>query len=392
MHQPEVQLLSSASTAPGEKDNEDTKEVCPGSRQLFVKDLHGNTRCVDVQQETTVADLTIQLEAEKILPPGGSLMAGSKKLKKTQLMSEVPSNIEVVLALRGGAPAGKLSINVQERKDSKIRAEDLRKKIEEDSGIGKKLSKQQLGRILRNVYKKKFHRVRIYNPSNHKRDYYYDGLKMKVAGTETDGRVAPQEHVDKNVNESVLAKEKIQALEMELSTMKERTSELAAQLAQQSKTIYGLKEENTDLLNKVMAVNEDNDILYKAVSKHTAESFLPSLADFPSDQIFENDRLVQAHNTVVGRGAYGQVCKLHLSDVGTVAVKTYGIERNGQSAVGMSKRHLLKEANMLRALQDIDGVQKLVGIETKGFKKEEGEQWQKDVPRLLKKLYCTRFT
>ncbi|KAI8498312.1 hypothetical protein Bbelb_242560 [Branchiostoma belcheri] len=73
----------------------------------FVLDLHGNTRCVDVQQETTVADLTIQLEAEKILPPGGSLMAGSKKLKKTQLMSEVPSNIEVVLALRGGAPAGK---------------------------------------------------------------------------------------------------------------------------------------------------------------------------------------------------------------------------------------------------------------------------------------------
>ncbi|KAI8503733.1 hypothetical protein Bbelb_187040 [Branchiostoma belcheri] len=52
-------------------------------------DLHGNTRCVDVQQETTVADLTIQLEAEKILPPGGSMMAGSKKLQKEAALVEL---------------------------------------------------------------------------------------------------------------------------------------------------------------------------------------------------------------------------------------------------------------------------------------------------------------
>ncbi|CAH1233192.1 Hypp636 [Branchiostoma lanceolatum] len=101
---PELQPQVSVSTATSEKDNEDVKEVCLGPRQLFVKDLHGNTRCVDVQEETTIAELTLQLETEKILPPGGSLMAGSKKLKKTQLMSEVPSNIEVVLALCGGAP------------------------------------------------------------------------------------------------------------------------------------------------------------------------------------------------------------------------------------------------------------------------------------------------
>ncbi|XP_035658638.1 uncharacterized protein LOC118403891 [Branchiostoma floridae] len=115
------------------------------------------------------------LQREKILPPGGSLFAGPRKLKKSQLMENVPCNIEVVLALNGGAPpkatkpgkrdsvksqTGKLvqswlSGNVIETKGSKVNAEELRRRIEESMPEGHNLSKQQLGRILSAIYQQR---------------------------------------------------------------------------------------------------------------------------------------------------------------------------------------------------------------------------------------------
>ncbi|CAH1248464.1 Hypp8156 [Branchiostoma lanceolatum] len=136
----ELELL-----APTDTSRKGTGEDCISSsirkHQVFIKDLDGRTKCVDVAEGSTVEELMSHLQKEGILPPGGSLVAESKKLKKSQLVGQVSCNIEVALALNGGVPPksrkpqkrdslksleGKwvqswLSDNVKEDKDSKIR-------------------------------------------------------------------------------------------------------------------------------------------------------------------------------------------------------------------------------------------------------------------------------
>ncbi|KAI8518002.1 hypothetical protein Bbelb_040190 [Branchiostoma belcheri] len=168
-------------------DEEDLIKNNLKMHQVFVKDLQGKTRCIDVQEGSTVAELMVLLETEKILPPGGTLIAGSRKLKKTELMGDVPSNIEVVLGLCGGAPGkqatsskskSRLNVNVQQRKGSKIRAEELRQKIQEECEIGHELSIRQLGKIVSAVYEKNV--VYAHCGRKGKRENYYYGIELKV--------------------------------------------------------------------------------------------------------------------------------------------------------------------------------------------------------------------
>ncbi|XP_066300789.1 uncharacterized protein [Branchiostoma lanceolatum] len=93
----ELQLLARTDTSRKDED-------CIRTHQVFIKDLDGRTKCVDVGEGSTVEELMSHLQKEEILPPGGSLVAESKKLKKSQLVGQVSCNIEVALALNGGVP------------------------------------------------------------------------------------------------------------------------------------------------------------------------------------------------------------------------------------------------------------------------------------------------
>ncbi|CAH1232939.1 Hypp536 [Branchiostoma lanceolatum] len=93
----ELQLLAPTDTSRKDED-------CIRTHQVFIKDLDGRTKCVDVAEGSTVEELMSHLKKEEILPPGGSLVAESKKLKKSQLVGKVSCNIEVALALNGGVP------------------------------------------------------------------------------------------------------------------------------------------------------------------------------------------------------------------------------------------------------------------------------------------------
>ncbi|XP_035686828.1 dual specificity protein kinase shkE-like [Branchiostoma floridae] len=392
----------------------DCKGDCLRIHQLFVKDLHGNHRCMDVLEEMTVAELTLQLEREKILPPGGTLVAGSKKLKKDQLMNQVPNNIEVMLGLCGGAPDKEeksskrnslnsrmgvkvqswLNVNVQEQKGSKIRAEKLREKIKEEVDLGHELSNRHLGRILKGMYNGNVRFNRSGRSScREKRDYYYYGIELKVQivqpeRVERDNEMQNTQESNIELNKSnkgnvtlpsnseIGSKAADQAIQRELDEVEEERKVLRVKLQQQNKTVeelrsrvgeleskgQDLKDGNEDLLCQVVALNEEKSILYEALSNRTASSFVTKLADIPPQYKYDHDTLVKAFSSAesIGRGAYGKVCRVNFPVDGLVADKSF--ERNGKYDVEETKRHILTEFNMLRALINVDGVQKLVGV------------------------------
>ncbi|KAI8484899.1 hypothetical protein Bbelb_373060 [Branchiostoma belcheri] len=243
---PSMSLQELQSLAPIHTSTSRTEDAdCPSTQQVFVKGLDGKTRCVDVREDSTVEELMCHLQKEKVLPPGGSLIAKSKKLKKSQLVGKVSSNIEVALALNGGVPpkstkpTKKLSGNVRAEKGCKQNAEDLRKRIEE-SIPGLKLSKHQLGRVLSAVFQNKVHRGRC--GKKDQREYYYYGIKL--IDVEDDEKSHPS---SENNNEKSLPSsedkdgEEIRALKSDLERMKEKASMLQGQVEEQSRAIAKLE-------------------------------------------------------------------------------------------------------------------------------------------------------
>eukprot|EP00058_Branchiostoma_floridae_P019369 XP_002604859.1 hypothetical protein BRAFLDRAFT_70711 [Branchiostoma floridae] len=335
-------------------------------------------RCMDVLEEMTVAELTLQLEREKILPPGGTLVAGSKKLKKDQLMNQVPNNIEVMLGLCGGAPdkeekSSKLNVNVQEQKGSKIRAEKLREKIKEEVDLGHELSNRHLGRILKGMYNGNVRFNRSGRSScREKRDYYYYGIELKVQvvqpeRVERDNEMQNTQESNIELNKSnkgnvtlpsnseIGSKAADQAIQRELDEVEEERKVLRVKLQQQNKTVeelrsrvgeleskgQDLKDGNEDLLCQVVALNEEKSILYEALSNRTASSFVTKLADIPPQYKYDHDTLVKAFSSAesIGRGAYGKCPspKIKCDDVRPTASAWIRALNSGNSMSSYSK-------------------------------------------------------